>query len=156
LTPGPVVIDGGITPGTPDLICGGVFVQAGARVASVLTRGAVTTLGANDMALDNWGEVETWTVTAPVTTRGASGIGFVNFGVLRDLDVQAPIETYGVGARGFNLYDGVLGRATFDCPAMHAAARWGSRWHEHCPSSPFAETCRPLAGPERAWCEASR
>jgi hypothetical protein len=45
------------------------------------------------MALDNWGEAETLTATAPVTTRGASGIGFVNFGVLRDLDVQAPIET---------------------------------------------------------------
>ena len=120
LETGPMVIDGGITPGTPDLICGGVFVQAGAKVASVLNRGAVTTLGANDMALDNWGEVETWTVTAPVTTRGPSGIGFVNFGVLRDLDVQAPIETYGAGARGFNVYDGVLERATFDSIATHA------------------------------------
>ena len=97
-----------------------MFVQAGAEAASVLNRGAVTTLGANDMALDNRGEVEAWTVTAPVTTRGASGIGFVNFGVLRDLDVQAPIESYGAGARGFNLYDGVLERPTFDSTATHA------------------------------------
>jgi hypothetical protein len=37
-----MVIDGGITPGTPDLICGGVFVQAGAKVASVLNRGAAS------------------------------------------------------------------------------------------------------------------
>jgi hypothetical protein len=118
LDTGPMLIDRGITR-TPDLICGGVFVQAGAEVASVLNRRAVTTLGANDIALDNWGEVEAWTVTAPVTTRGASRIGFVNFGVLRDLDVQAPIETYGAGARGFNLYDGVHERATFDSIATH-------------------------------------
>ena len=39
LETGPMVIDGGITRGTPDLICGGVFVQAGAKVASVLNRG---------------------------------------------------------------------------------------------------------------------
>jgi hypothetical protein len=72
----------------------------------------MTTLGANDMSLDNWGEVGTWAVTAPVTTCGASDIGFVNFGVLRDFDVQAPIETYGAGARGFNFCYGVLERAT--------------------------------------------
>jgi hypothetical protein len=120
LETGTVVIDGGISPGTPDLISGGVFVQPGAKVGSVLNHGAVTTLGANDMALDNWGEVERWTVTAPVTTRGPSGIGFVNFGALGELDVQAPIETYGAGARGFNLYDGTLDRATFDSVTTHA------------------------------------
>ncbi|CAL9656775.1 hypothetical protein [Streptomyces sp. enrichment culture] len=45
------------------------------------------------MVLDNWGQVQTWTATAPVTSHGPSGIGFVNFGVLGSLDVQAPITT---------------------------------------------------------------
>jgi hypothetical protein len=115
-----IVVDGGITPGTPDLISGGVFVQTGARVESVVNSGPVTTLGANDMALDNWGEVTRWTATGPVTTWGVSAIGFVNFGTLLDLDVQAPIQTYGVGARGFNLYDGTLTSATFQSISTQA------------------------------------
>jgi hypothetical protein len=120
LETGEIVIDGGIAVGAPDLISGGVFVQTGARVESVANNGPVTTLGPNDMALDNWGQVERWTCTGPVTTRGPSGIGFVNFGALGELDVQAPIQTFGVGARGFNLYDGALSRATFESISTHA------------------------------------
>ncbi|WP_261401035.1 hypothetical protein [Streptomyces salinarius] len=45
------------------------------------------------MVLDNWGQVQTWTATAPVTSHGPSGIGVVNFGALGSLDVQAPITT---------------------------------------------------------------
>jgi hypothetical protein len=119
LETGAVLVDGGIPVGTPDLISGGVFVQAGAAAESVTNVGPTTTLGANDMALDNWGRVSRWTCTAPVTTRGPSGIGFVNFGDLDELDLQSPIETYGVGARGFNLYDGTLKNARFDSIATH-------------------------------------
>jgi hypothetical protein len=115
-----IVTDGGIPVGTPDLISGGVFVQSGARVRSVVNDGPVTTFGANDMALDNWGRVDEWTANAPVTTRGASGIGFVNFGRLGRLDVRGPIETFGVGARGFNLYDGELASASFHSIVTHA------------------------------------
>lgn len=114
-----VTIDGGIPADTPDLISGGVFVQAGASVDTVVNSGPTTTLGANDMALDNWGTVQRWSCTAKVTTRGPSGIGFVNFGDLDQLDVQVPIETFGLGARGFNLYDGSLNSATFDAIATH-------------------------------------
>jgi hypothetical protein len=119
LETGAVVTDGGIPTGTPDLISGGVFVQAGAVVESVMNVGPTTTLGPNDMALDNWGQVKRWSATAPVTTKGPSGIGFVNFGDLNELDIQAPIETFGIGARGFNLYDGSLNTATFDSIATH-------------------------------------
>ena len=45
---------------------GGVFVISGARVKQVTTAGAVTTYGQNDMVLDNWGTVITWTATGPV------------------------------------------------------------------------------------------
>jgi hypothetical protein len=113
LETGAVFTDGGITPGTPDLISGGVFVQAGTVVSRVRNEGPVTTHGANDMALDNWGRVEEWTCAGPVTTTGPSGIGFVNFGDLSHLDVQGPLETFGAGARGFNLYGGSLERARF-------------------------------------------
>lgn len=113
LTTGEIHTHGGIPAGTPDLISGGVFVITGARVAEVVTRGPVTTYGQNDMVLDNWGTVDSWTVLAPITSHGPSGIGFVNFGELTTLDVQAPIQTHGKGARGFNLYDGTLARARF-------------------------------------------
>lgn len=119
LRTGEIHTDGGIAPGTPDLISGGVFVISGAVVEQVLNQEPVTTKGQNDMVLDNWGDVATWTVTAPVTSYGPSGIGFVNFGAIDRLDVRAPIQTFGTGARGFNLYDGSLQHATFDRIATH-------------------------------------
>ncbi len=106
--------DGGIAPGTPDLISGGVFVLSGAAVEEVVNAGPVTTHGQNDMVLDNWGDVKSWTALAPITSHGPSGIGFVNFGAIGRLDVRAPITTTGPGARGFNLYDGSLQHASFD------------------------------------------
>ncbi len=113
LRTGEIHTDGGIPAATPDLISGGVFVISGAEVEQVTNAGPVTTKGQNDMVLDNWGKVATWTATAPVTSNGPSGIGFVNFGDIGRLDVQAPIQTNGKGARGFNLYDGSLGEASF-------------------------------------------
>jgi hypothetical protein len=120
LRTGPVFTDGGIEPGTPDLISGGVFVITGAEVAAVVNDGPVSTWGANDMVLDNWGNVGTWTARAPVTSRGPSGIGFVNFGTLQRLDVQAPVTTHGTGARGFNVYAGQVSHARFTDITTHA------------------------------------
>jgi hypothetical protein len=114
LRTGEIHTDGGIAPGTPDLISGGVFVISGAVVEQVIDQEPVTTDGQNDMVLDNWGDVTTWSATAPVTSNGPSGIGFVNFGAIDRLDVRAPIQTFGTGARGFNLYDGSLRHASFD------------------------------------------
>jgi hypothetical protein len=119
LRTGEIHSDGGIAAGTPDLISGGVFVISGAVVQQVVNEGPVTTHGQNDMVLDNWGAVTTWTATAPVTSHGPSGIGFVNFGQIDRLDVQAPIETFGTGARGFNLYDGSLRHASFQSITTH-------------------------------------
>lgn len=120
LSTGEIHADGGIPAGTPDLISGGVFVISGAEVEHVVNNAPVTTYGQNDMVLDNWGKVETWTATAPVTSKGPSGIGFVNFGAIDRLDVQAPIQTFGSGARGFNHYDGSLRHASFQSIATHA------------------------------------
>ncbi|MFI1584527.1 DsbA family protein [Embleya sp. NPDC020630] len=106
--------DGRIPVGTADLISGGVFLSFGAVVDRVLNTGPVTTHGANDMVLDNWGRARSWTATAPLTSYGPSGIGFVNFGDLDRLDIQAAITTHGTGARGFNFYDGSLRHASFD------------------------------------------
>jgi hypothetical protein len=119
LRTGEIHTDGGIPPGTPDLISGGVFVISGAIVAQVLNTSPVTTNGQNDMVLDNWGQVATWTATAPITSHGASGIGFVNFGTIDRIDLQAPIQTFGTGARGFNLYDGTVRHASFNSIATH-------------------------------------
>lgn len=110
---GAIVTDGGIAPGTPDKISGGVFVVSGAIVGKVENAGMVITHGANDMVLDNWGDVKEWIALATITSTGPSGIGFVNFGDIETLDVRAPILTTGAGARGFNLYEGSLGRAMF-------------------------------------------
>jgi hypothetical protein len=106
--------DGGIARGTPDLISGGVFVVSGACVAEVVNAGPVTTYGANDMGLDNWGQVGRWIALDRVTSRGPSAIGFVNFGSLDALSVRRALETHGTGARGSNLYDGSLRHAHFE------------------------------------------
>ena len=113
LRTGDIYTDGGISAGAADLISGGVFVITGADVDLVENAGKVTTYGQNDMVLDNWGAVKTWTAKDAVTSNGASGIGFVNFGDIDLLDVQAPFTTTGSGARGFNLYDGSLNKAVF-------------------------------------------
>ena len=110
---GKIVTDGGIAPGTPDKISGGVFVVSGASVDKVVNAGEVTTHGQNDMVLDNWGYVEEWVSTAEVRSTGPSGIGFVNFGDIDRLEMRAPVLTTGGGARGFNLYDGSLQEASF-------------------------------------------
>ena len=119
LETGPVYSDGRIKPGTPDQITGGVFVLHGATVDLVNNQGPVTTYGANDMALDNWGTVDRWLADDKVTTFGPSGIGFVNFGLIRELLLQAPVETFGPGARGFNVYAGTVEKAEFDRIVTH-------------------------------------
>ncbi len=131
LETGPVYTDGGLPEGTSDTISGGVFVVHGAHVRLVRNHGPVTTRGVNDMALDNWGTVDTWIAAAPLTTYGRSGVGFVNFGAIGVLRVQAPVETHGVGARGFNVYrlDGHTGPTVetveFDRIVTHADAAIG-------------------------------
>jgi hypothetical protein len=117
---GAVYSNGGIAAGTPDLISGGVFVVYSAFVDSVQNNGPVTTYGANDMVLDNWGIVDRWLVADKITSHGPSGIGFVNFGTINQLEINQPIETFGQGARGFNVYTGTVGSAVFDRIVTHA------------------------------------
>lgn len=120
LETGPVYSDGGIAPGTPDRITGGVFVLSGAVVDSVRNRGPLTTYGPNDMVLDNWGIVDHWIADEKVTSYGPSGIGFVNFGTVDRLEMNAPIETFGQGSRGFNVYTGTVHSAAFERIVTHA------------------------------------
>jgi hypothetical protein len=146
LRTGPIVTDGGIEPGTPDLISAGVYVLSGARVAAVINDGPVTTMGANDMALDNWGDVGAWTARAPITSRGPSGIGFVNFGTLDRLDVQAPVTTYGAGARGFNVYDGSLDSARFHSITTHAHGAVGIQVSKELPTLEIVDGVTTFGG----------
>jgi hypothetical protein len=120
LETGAVYSDGGIAPGTPDLISGGVFVVSGAYVDLVHNHGPVTTYGPNDMVLDNWGTVDRWTADDKVTSYGPSGIGFVNFGTVGLLQANEPIETFGQGSRGFNVYSGTVNTADFERVVTHA------------------------------------
>lgn len=112
--------DGGIAQGTPDRISGGVFVVSGAFVNRVKTQGPTTTYGPNDMVLDNWGTVDSWTADDAVTSFGPSGIGFVNFGRIDILEVKGAIETFGQGSRGFNVYAGTVNQAEFERVVTHA------------------------------------
>jgi hypothetical protein len=119
LETGAVYSDGGIPAGTPDCISGGVFVVYGAYADLVRNRGPVTTYGANDMVLDNWGMVDRWLAEQKITSYGPSGIGFVNFGTINVLHINAPIETFGQGARGFNVYSGTVSAAEFERIVTH-------------------------------------
>lgn len=112
--------DGGIAPGTPDRISGGVFTVHGAFVDSVRNLGPVTTYGPNDMVLDNWGVVDHWVAEEKITSHGPSGIGFVNFGTVNRLQVKAVLETFGQGARDFNVYAGTVHSAEFERVVTHA------------------------------------
>ena len=120
LETGEIHSDGGISPGTPDMITGGVFTVFNAFVDTVRNLGPVVTYGQNDMVLDNWGSVDHWVAEEKITSYGPSGIGFVNFGLVNELEVEAPIETFGQGARGFNVYAGTVNRAVFDRITTHA------------------------------------
>jgi hypothetical protein len=120
LETGAIYSDGGIAPGTPDRITGGVFVVSGAFVDVVRNRGPVTTYGPNDMVLDNWGTVGHWIAEDKVTSYGPSGIGFVNFGTIDLLQAKAPLETFGQGSRGFNVYAGTVNSAEFERIITHA------------------------------------
>jgi len=119
LSTGDIHSDGGISAGTPNLITAGVFLGSGAHADLVQNNGVVVTYGINDMVLDNWGVCKKWVATSSIVSHNTSGIGFVNFGDIQDLQVLAPIETHGIGARGFNLYDGNLGSATFQSITTH-------------------------------------
>jgi hypothetical protein len=102
-----------------------VFVGYGAFVDSVRNRGPVTTYGPNDMVLDNWGTVGSWTAEEKITSYGPSGIGFVNFGNVDTLEAKAPIETFGEGSRGFNVYAGTVNTAHFERVVTHAGGSVG-------------------------------
>lgn len=117
---GAIYSDGGIAPGTPDRISGGVFTVYGAFVDSVHNHGPIVTYGSNDMVLDNWGTVDRWVADEKITSYGPSGIGFVNFGTVNVLQMSAAIETFGQGARGFNVYTGTVHLAEFDRIVTHA------------------------------------
>jgi hypothetical protein len=146
LRTGAIVTDGGIEPGTSDLISGGVFVVSGAEVETVINDGPVTTRGANDMVLDNWGKVGSWTARAPITSYGPSGIGFVNFGALDRLDVQAQVTTYGSGARGFNVYDGRLASARFHSVTTHADGAVGIQVSRELPVLDITDSVTTFGG----------
>jgi hypothetical protein len=146
LRTGPIYTDGGIEPGTPDLISGGVYIITGAHVQTVINDGPVTTRGANDMALGNWGSVGSWTARAPVTTHGPSGIGYVSFGTLDRLDVQAPVTTHGAGARGFNVYDGHLASARFQRIATYGDGAVGVQVSKDLPLLRIAEDITTTGG----------
>ena len=125
LETGAVFSDGGIAPGTPGRISGGVFTVHGAYVDRVCNHGPVTTYGVNDMVLDNWGAVEAWVAEDKITSYGPSAIGFVNFGTINRLDVQSVIETFGQGARGFNVYTGTVRQGLFDRIVTHGGGAVG-------------------------------
>jgi hypothetical protein len=113
ITTGDIYSNGMIPFGQPNIITGGVFIVNGTKIKNITNKGTLTTYGVNDMVLDTWGQVEKWTTEKPITSYGPSGIGFVNFGVVGEFEAKDKIETFGLGARGFNQYDGTVGKATF-------------------------------------------
>ena len=150
LRTGQIVTDGGIAPGTPDLISGGVYVITGAYVQTVINDGPVTTHGANDMALGNWATAGSWTARAPVITHGPSAIGYVSFGKLDWLDVQSPVVTHGTGARGFNVYDGHLAAARFQHIATYGDGAVGVQVSKDLPFLEIAEGITTRGGTGRS------
>lgn len=114
LTTGEVHSNGMIPSGQPNLITGGIFIVYGAHAKKIISEDTVATYGTNDMVLDVWGSVDSWTVKGEVVSYGASGIGFVNFGTVGKFRAEKGLRTLGPGARGFNQYDGTIEDAYFE------------------------------------------
>lgn len=114
LTTGEIHSNGMIPAGQANLITGGIFIVYGAHAKEIISKGPVTTYGTNDMVLDVWGKVDSWTCKDKITSLGTSGIGFVNFGVVDKFVAKDTIQTFGLGARGFNQYDGTIADAYFE------------------------------------------
>lgn len=113
LTTNDIYTNGMIPTGQPNLISGAIFIVYGAYAKEIISKGLVKTYGTNDMVLDVWGEVDTWTTEDKIISRGPSGIGFVNFGIVHNFKALDDIETFGLGSRGFNQYDGTINNAYF-------------------------------------------
>lgn len=108
LTTGAVYSNGMLPYGTADIITAAVFIVFGVKAKTVVHHGEIVTYGVNDMVLDTWGSVDTWTAHEQLISHGPSGIGFVNFGTVNTFTAQKEIITHGLGARGFNQYDGTI------------------------------------------------
>lgn len=106
--------DGGIEPGTADLISGGVFTISGSKVDEVGNLGPVTTLGQNDMVLDNWGAVETW---CDVETKGDRVTPIEIEGDIGELEVGGTVRSTGTDSIGIS-----LGTESLDISALHIGA----------------------------------
>lgn len=119
LTTGAIYSNGMIPYGTANLITAGLFISIGVDANAIINEGEVVTYGVNDMVLDNWGVVDSWTAEQPITSYGTSGIGFVNFGVVTTFIAKQAVTTYGLGARGFNQYDGTVETISFKSIVTH-------------------------------------
>ena len=113
LTTNEIYSNGMIPTGQPNLITGAVFIAYGVYAKEIISNGAITTYGTNDMVLDVWETVDHWITKKKIMSFGPSGIGFVNFGHVKTFKAEDSIETYGMGARGFSQYDGTIQGATF-------------------------------------------
>ena len=52
--------NGMISDGTINLITGAVFIAYGVYAKEIISNGAITTYGTNDMVLDVWGTLDHW------------------------------------------------------------------------------------------------
>jgi hypothetical protein len=67
-------IDSTLEESAEATICAGMFVLPGARVDLVECEGDYVTIGRNAVSIDNWGDVENWTVDGNVCTHGPNAV----------------------------------------------------------------------------------
>jgi len=118
---GPVFAEGGVG----GQVAGGVFVVYGVHLQDVDNIGPVTTYGANDAVLHNWGAVDSWKATGAITSYGERATGFMNLGKVGRLEIAAPVETSGPEADGFRLDAGTVEVAELYRIVTHADAAVG-------------------------------
>lgn len=101
---GAVSSDSALPEGTTGTVAGGIFFLVGVYGETVETLGDITTMGANAVPVDNWGELARWRVDGNARSYGPSAVGMVNAGRLDRCEIAGAIETFGDGARGCCIY----------------------------------------------------
>lgn len=92
---------------------GAVCILEGVHVKEILSEGPLTSYGAHDHVIYNWGTVDRWTVKGAVRSHGQHAEGLLNKGEIGFFKAEKMVETFGTEACALALHGGKLEEGYF-------------------------------------------